>query len=172
MKKLPRFKGEEKVPFMLLVALGTLVLDQLSKLLVRRLMWEGESIVVVPRVFHLTYIRNPGAAFGLLAHQTAFFIGIALVVVGAVLFGHRYIPDESRAMRFALGLLAGGALGNLLDRLRFGRVVDFLDFRVWPVFNLADTAIVIGACLLVLEVWRRDRRGGGPEQEMNPDARH
>lgn len=155
---------------LILVALATLVLDQASKELVQRLMWEGESITIIPHVFHLTYIRNPGAAFGLLAHQTAFFIGVALVVVGVVVVGYRRIPEGRRLLRFSLGLVAGGALGNLIDRLRFGLVVDFLDFRVWPVFNLADTAIVIGACLLVLEIWRSDRAAG--RRGMDPDAGH
>jgi signal peptidase II len=131
-----------------------LLLDQGSKAAVQMLMYQGESIPIVKKVFHLTYILNPGAAFGFLAHQTNLFIIVTLVLVLGVLLFYRRLPLERAFLRYGLALIVGGALGNLVDRLRFGRVVDFLDFRIWPVFNLADSAIVIGACLLILEFLR------------------
>lgn len=141
------------------VILGTVLIDQLSKALVRSLMDRGESIAVLPPVFYLTYIHNAGAAFGLLSERVPLFVAVAVLVVGAILAGYRRISREQLLIRLGLGLIAGGAIGNLIDRLRFGSVVDFLDFRVWPVFNLADSAIVMGAFLLIWEMWQSGKRG-------------
>ncbi|HHW45099.1 MAG TPA: signal peptidase II [Desulfotomaculum sp.] len=146
--------------FFWVTALAALVVDQVSKELIQRWMWEGESIAVIPHVFHITYIRNPGAAFGLFPYRTGFFVAVTLLVAAAVVVAHLRLSPARHLMRISLGLVLGGAVGNLIDRLRFGLVVDFLDFRIWPVFNLADTAIVIGAFLLVLAVWRDDRETG------------
>lgn len=131
---------------------AVLLIDQGSKAAVQMLMYLGESIPVLPPVFYLTYIMNPGAAFGILPNQKVLFITTGILLITGVLVGYRKMPPEKKLLRFSLGLVLGGALGNLLDRLRFGRVVDFLDFRVWPVFNLADTAIFIGVCLLAWEL--------------------
>jgi signal peptidase II len=136
------------------VILATFLIDQVSKAAVQSLMFLGESIPVAPPFFHLTYIMNPGAAFGLLAYQTPLFIAVGVLLMIGVLVVYRKIPAKKALVRYGLGLVLGGALGNLADRLRYGRVVDFLDFRVWPVFNLADAAIFIGACLLVWELLR------------------
>jgi len=136
--------------FFLIIAL-VLLLDQGSKAAVQMWMYQGESIPIVKQVFHLTYILNPGAAFGFLAYQTNLFIIVTAGLVLGVLLFYRSLPLERVLVRYGLALVVGGALGNLVDRLRFGKVVDFLDFRVWPVFNLADSAIVIGACLLILD---------------------
>jgi signal peptidase II len=148
--------------FFWLTALIVLVVDQFSKGLVQYLMYEGQSVPIIPHVFHLTYVRNPGAAFGLFAHRTAFFIVATLLVVAGAVAGALRLPPGHRLLRLSLGLVVGGAIGNLIDRLRFGLVVDFLDFRIWPVFNLADTAIVTGAFLLLYTLWReeRERKGG------------
>lgn len=146
-----------------LVILITFILDQTSKAAVQLWMYQGESIPVAPPFFHLTYILNPGAAFGLMAYQTTFFVAVTVIMLAGVAVGYRFICAERPMLRYGLGLIVGGALGNLTDRLRFGQVVDFLDFRVWPVFNLADTAIVIGACLLILEVLKD--RPKEPEKE-------
>lgn len=135
-----------------LIILAAFLVDQSSKAAVQILMYLGESIPVAPPVFYLTYIMNPGAAFGLLAYQTSLFVTVTVLLVAGVLLGYRKLPPGRNLLRYGLGLVLGGALGNLADRLRYGQVVDFLDFRVWPVFNLADTAIVIGACFLVWEL--------------------
>ncbi|OPX86125.1 MAG: Lipoprotein signal peptidase [Pelotomaculum sp. PtaU1.Bin035] len=135
------------------VIIITFLLDQVSKAIVQMLMYHGESIPLVPHVFNLTYILNPGAAFGLLAYQTSLFVAITVILTAGVLFGYRRLPLERHLLRYGLGLIVGGALGNLLDRLRYGFVIDFLDFHVWPVFNLADTAIVMGACFLVWDLF-------------------
>lgn len=134
-------------------------LDQLTKIAVRRHLVPGESIPVWPGVFHLTYVQNPGAAFGILKYQTGFFIGVTILVVVAILLYARRLGPNMGWVELALALELGGALGNLLDRLRFGYVVDFFDFRIWPVFNVADMAIVSGVGLLFLMLLKAE---GGP----------
>lgn len=141
-----------------LIAIATFILDQYSKFLIMANMSRGQSIPVIENIFHITYIHNPGAAFGLLANKTSFFVAVSLLVVaGAVIFYWKTRP-MGKTMSLALGLVVGGSLGNLADRIRFGEVVDFFDFRVWPVFNVADSAIVVGAGLLVILLWRSEGR--------------
>jgi signal peptidase II len=139
------------VPFLLLVAL-VLGIDQLSKYIIRANFQPNESLPVINSVFHLTYVNNPGAAFGLLAYKTPVFVTVTLLVAVVILVAYRFLPPDRILLRLALALMLGGALGNLIDRLRFGYVVDFLDFRIWPVFNLADMAIVGGVILLCWEL--------------------
>ena len=117
------------------------ILDQLVKHAVLGSMHLGESIPIIKDVFHITFVLNPGAAFGMLEHQRWIFIVVALLVVVLALVFYKHIQRESLITRIGAGLLLGGALGNLLDRIQSGLVVDFLDFRIWPVFNIADIAI-------------------------------
>ncbi|MBT9169163.1 MAG: Lipoprotein signal peptidase [Syntrophomonadaceae bacterium] len=145
---------------MLLIAVLVVLFDQLSKLLVVNTMSLNQSIPVIPNVFHITYVHNFGAAFGLLAHRTGFFILVAVAVVLLLLAFLRYLPKEQKLLRVALVLQLGGAAGNLIDRVRVGYVIDFFDFRVWPVFNVADIAIVFGIGLLILDLTRNAREKG------------
>lgn len=138
-----------------LLAVVVLILDQLSKYVVRVNMELYQSIPVIENIFHITYIRNPGAAFGILAQQTLFFIIItSAVLIGMAVF-YRHIINEGPLVQWSMGMVAGGAVGNLIDRVRYGEVVDFFDFRIWPVFNIADIAIVLGVGLLIIEIFRR-----------------
>jgi len=142
-----------------LISVSTVVLDQASKVQIMHTMRLHESIPVVPEFFSLTYIRNPGAAFGLLASSgQAFrliFFGLtsvlALGLLGMIFF--RLRQDDWVGQLSIAGIL-GGALGNLLDRVRFGEVIDFLNFYVngyhWPAFNVADAAISVGVFFLIL----------------------
>jgi len=132
------------------------LLDQVTKLAVRRRILPGQSIPVWPGVFHLSYVQNPGAAFGILKYQTGLFIAVTAVVATAIIIYARRLGPGAGWLRLALALELGGALGNLIDRLRFGYVVDFLDFRVWPVFNVADMAVVVGVGLLFLHLLRAE----------------
>lgn len=144
--------------------IGVWIIDRILKILVQRNFVEGESLVVIPKVFHLTYVLNPGAAFGLLAGQVWVFVVTALLVVCGVIIGQFRIPPQEKLARLALGMIGGGALGNLYDRLVIGRVVDYLDFRIWPfVFNFADSMIVIGAGLLLFVLYR-DKEGFAGER--------
>jgi signal peptidase II len=111
-------------------------------------------------VLQLRFTTNPGGAFGLFGSLPALFVAISVLVVVAVLFASRDLPSVASAL--GLGLVLAGGLGNLTDRaIRgpgfSGEVVDFIDFHVWPVFNLADTALVVGAAVLLISGIRRDR---------------
>ena len=135
------------VLFLAFIVIG---IDRLSKYYIETHMWPGMSIPVIHDVFHITYIINPGAAFGILEHQTGFFILVSVAMIAAVVWYVPRIPARYRLLRFGIGMQAGGAIGNLIDRVRYGGVVDFLDFRIWPVFNVADMAIVGGVgCILI-----------------------
>ncbi len=132
-----------------LLLLTVALLDQISKAYIRSHLLVGASIPVIDNVFHITYILNPGAAFGIMAYRKGFFILVALVLVGVIGYFYPRIPRNCYLVKSGLGLMAGGAVGNVIDRIRTGYVVDFFDFRIWPVFNIADIAIVGGvACLL------------------------
>jgi signal peptidase II len=135
-------------------------LDQGVKALVVRLLPPDASIPLVPGVLFLTHVRNTGVAFGLLSGiPPAVIVLVALTVVFLVTYNEgRRLHD--RWSRVAGGLLLGGAAGNLGDRIRLGYVVDYLDLRIWPVFNLADTAVVCGSAILLLALLRRNRGEG------------
>lgn len=143
------------------VALIVLGLDQLTKRLITDSFTLGESRGVLGAVLHFTCQINTGGAFSMLPDSTAVLSVVSgVVVLGLLLFGPRLAADSSLAL-IGLGLVAGGALGNLLDRIRLGYVVDFIDFRVWPVFNVADIGITVGAGLLILAL----ATGGKPRPD-------
>lgn len=137
-------------------------LDQLTKWWVSRTLSYGDEIPVIEGFFHLSHVRNPGAAFGILATspepvRVFFFVGVTLVAIALILSFFRKLAPGDRFSALSLGLILAGALGNLIDRVRFGEVVDFLHFRLWggyswPDFNLADSFIVVGVMLLVIEL--------------------
>lgn len=123
-------------------------------------------MIVIPKIFHLTYVLNPGAAFGLMAGQTWIFVVTAIIVLGGVVYGQFRIAREDRITRLALGLIGGGALGNLYDRVVIRSVVDYLDFQIWPyVFNFADSMIVLGAGLLIIALYREEKDHVKPVSE-------
>lgn len=135
--------------WLFVLPLAVVILDQFSKYIVVENMALGESIPIIEEVFHLTYILNPGAAFGMLAHNRLFFIAIAVVVIGIIIWARREILASPLEVKAGCGLFLGGAIGNLIDRARQGLVIDFFDFRIWPVFNIADIAICIGVGLII-----------------------
>jgi signal peptidase II len=132
------------------IVLAVVALDQALKAFVERTIPVGGSLPLVPPVLYLTNVRNPGIAFSALP-------GIPLIVPAAIaltliflLFYNKARWSHRPTASFGVALLAGGAIGNLIDRVRVGAVIDYLDLRVWPVFNLADAAITVGAALLIL----------------------
>lgn len=135
--------------WLFVLPLAVVILDQFSKYIVVENMALGESIPIIEEVFHLTYILNPGAAFGMFAHNRLFFIAIAVVVIGIIIWARREILASPWEVKAGCGLFLGGAIGNLIDRGRQGLVIDFFDFRIWPVFNIADIAICIGVGLII-----------------------
>jgi signal peptidase II len=133
------------------VALGVFVLDRLTKYLVIHSLEVGQSLPLFP-FFQISHVRNTGTFFGLLPHAQLFFILFALAVI--IFLAVRYHTFEPRA-RLVFAFILGGALGNLTDRLLFGSVIDFLDFRIWPAFNLADAAVSLSVILLILFEFKR-----------------
>jgi len=152
-----------RVAFLLFgVAAVVVAIDQVTKALVVSNLGEGESRHVIGGVLSWTLQRNPGSAFGLFRHFPVLFTVLAaLIALAIVVRGPR---ARDRLTAAALGLVLGGALGNLVDRIARppglfrGRVIDFIDFHWWPVFNLADSAVVIGAALLLIASYRTERR--------------
>lgn len=135
--------------WLFVLPLAVVILDQFSKYIVVENMALGESIPIIEEVFYLTYILNPGAAFGMFAHNRVFFIAIAVIVIGIIIWARREILASPWEVKAGCGLFLGGAIGNLIDRARQGLVIDFFDFRIWPVFNIADIAICIGVGLII-----------------------
>ena len=144
-----------------LVSTITVLLDQATKLQITQSMRLHESIPVVPDFFSITYIRNPGAAFGILASSSngfrLVFFGLtsmfALALLGTILYR---LKSDDWGGQLSVAAVFGGAIGNLLDRVRFGEVIDFLDVYVgayhWPAFNVADAAISVGVCFLAFHL--------------------
>ena len=139
---------------MILIWLSFLVilLDRFTKITIVSKMTEGESIPVLDNIFHITYVLNPGAAFGMLPHNRPFFLLIGAVAVVAIIWLRKDILSEGWKVRCGTALFLGGTLGNLWDRIQTGLVIDFLDFRIWPVFNVADIAICVGTGLIMWDM--------------------
>ena len=142
------------------IGLAVVILDHITKYLVTRNMTLHQSIPVIPEVFHLTYVRNPGAAFGILPNQRLFFVLVTLVVLGVLIYFANQ-KGNSALLLTSFGLMLGGAVGNLIDRILWITVIDFFDFRFFPVFNIADSAIVIGVGLFALDMLLDTRRNKG-----------
>lgn len=146
----------------ILLAALVLALDYFTKWLVMTRMVEYESIPIIPGFFSLNYIRNPGAAFGMLANQKWLFVVVSLATIGGIVY-YAFKPEgRKRWVAIDMGLILGGAVGNLLDRLRFEAVVDMFHFywRDWyfPIFNVADIAIVCGVGLFILCLYLEARQ--------------
>ena len=140
---------------------GVVAIDQITKAVALSALDDGESVRAIDGVLHWTLQRNPGAAFGLFRRAPVLFTILAIVISAAIIVAAPRVRDRMNGI--ALGLVLGGALGNLVDRLFRppgpfrGRVIDFIDLRVWPTFNAADVAVVAGAALLAIA----SMRGGG-----------
>ncbi len=151
---------------MALIGLSTAVvlLDQATKYWIQSRMAYGESAPVIPNIFHITYILNPGAAFGILENKTWFFVLVAVLLIGGMAYIYPRLPSDRPLLKLGAGLLTGGAVGNLIDRIRLGQVVDFFDFRIWPIFNVADICIVCGvACLAYVLLFMPEPPNSGEE---------
>ncbi len=151
-----------------LLAASIVVLDQVTKHLIDSGMRLYDSLPVIDGFFNITYVRNPGAAFSLLANanptfRAIFFICVTVAAVVLILYYLRLSKMKSMWLIAALSLILGGAVGNLIDRVRFGEVIDFLDVYVgtfhWPAFNVADSAICVGAALLLIGMIAKKRQG-------------
>ncbi|MDW8120591.1 MAG: signal peptidase II [Chloroflexota bacterium] len=142
----------------LVTLLAVLALDQVSKAVIQAVLPEGASVVLTP-FLRLTHITNTGSAFGLFQGYTLFLIVASVVGLVVLILFYRQNRNAHPLVRLCIGLMVGGALGNLIDRVRLGYVVDFVDLGWWPVFNLADSAIVVGISGLVVAFLAAQSRG-------------
>ena len=134
--------------------LGVIALDRFTKIFFSNLLDLNESIAVIQNVLHFSLVHNTGIAFGLFKDCGAVFIIIPVILTGLLIYNvyyYRHSENLTRTYIIAFSLILGGAVGNLIDRLFIGYVIDFIDFRVWPVFNVADSAITIGAAIILLK---------------------
>ena len=141
-----------------LIGLLVLVADQLSKIWIRTNLLEGHYLFQVG-FFRIIHIHNTGAAFGLFRDQSLALTIVAIIAITIILVytfvGYRHLPWlDSKLGKVALGLILGGTVGNLIDRLRFGYVTDFIDFGFWPAFNIADSAVTIGVIIIAYCILR------------------
>lgn len=146
-----------------LTATTIVILDQVTKRIAESslLLQPDHSVSIIGELLRLTYVQNRGAAFGILQNQSMLFVIVGVAVVAAILVSYRYFPRMSLLLNVALGLQLGGAVGNLADRIRLGYVIDFVDVAIWPVFNVADSAIVVGVGVLAFHLVKgSDRRDG------------
>lgn len=145
----------KKNVFIFSTAIIILLLDQLAKFLIRQNFQLNQSIPIIKNVLHLTYITNTGSAFGLFRDFNFIFVIFSIIVIAIIFYYVKNIENNEKPLQFSAGLLLGGTIGNLIDRLFYGAVIDFIDFRIWPVFNFADSAVTISAILLTCLLWKR-----------------
>ncbi|MDP2724962.1 MAG: signal peptidase II [Syntrophales bacterium] len=147
---------------------AVVLLDQATKAGIASKMLLYDSSIIIEGLLNLTYVRNPGAAFGFLSHaspvfRSTFFILTTVSAIGLIFYYVAVSKEDESCLVFALSLILGGAAGNLIDRMRFGEVIDFIDVYWktyhWPAFNVADAAISLGACIMIFEMLRRKKKG-------------
>ena len=145
----------DKILFVTVVAL-----DQFVKGIIAASMIPGESIPIFKHIFHITYVLNPGAAFGILPHQRELFLFAGALILIATFIFYIKMKNSDGTLKFGLITLISGATANLIDRFQNGLVIDFIDLRVWPVFNIADVAIIIGVCCMIYSIVFRMEESG------------
>jgi signal peptidase II len=152
---------------LLIFCIGILLLDQWTKSLVVEKLPLYQRVEVIQGFFNLTHVRNTGGAFGIFGGEkgglgSILFVVVSLIAIGAIVFLFLKIKENEKTLAFSFSLILSGAVGNLIDRLRYGEVVDFLDFHLssyhWPAFNVADSAICIGIGLMALELLKGDHK--------------
>ena len=150
--------------FAVIAAVG-IIIDQITKIYIDRSMKLFDSIPVIENFFHITYVRNKGAAFSFLSSASwrlPFFITVSIVAALVILIAFRKLRDDQKLAQTSLALIFSGAVGNLIDRVRMGEVIDFLDAHWyrhhWPAFNVADSLICVGVFLLAVDMFLEEKR--------------
>jgi len=147
-----QFRSQLDIIISLIITISIVFIDRASKHFIDELLDLGESIPVIKDVFHITLVHNTGIAFGFFKDQGIVFIVIPVIAIILLIFNIYYYKqnDEALSHTYIIGfsLILGGAIGNLIDRIIFGYVIDFIDVRFWPVFNVADSAITVGAAII------------------------
>ena len=150
-----------------LITIVFLVIDIISKFVITNFLELGESITIIDNFFNITYVRNTGAAWSMFSSNKLFVLLVSCIIIFLVIWYLYKNKVENKIEKIGYSLILGGAFGNLFDRIVYGYVIDFFDFDIfsyeYPIFNLADTFIVIGVCLLLITIIRK---------EHNNDNRH
>ena len=153
-----RARSQFDIVLSFLITISIVFLDRVTKGFFTSLLSYGESLPVIKNIFHMTLVHNTGIAFGFFKDQGIVFIIIPIIAIILLVFNIFYYRqnDEvlSRPYIIAFSLILGGAIGNLIDRIAYGYVIDFIDFRIWPVFNIADSAITIGAVIILFQCFQ------------------
>jgi len=151
----------KSIRWLLVIATIIVIIDQLTKFFVRQYMAYGDTWApwdwMMPYA-RLLYIHNTGAAFGLFKNANPVFMVLAVIVSGVIIYYYPQIPSTEKVIRFALSLQLAGAVGNLIDRIFFGRVTDFISVGNFAIFNVADSSITVGVVILLIAVWLQDRK--------------
>jgi len=167
---------KQKYWILLIFCFGILVLDQWSKYIIVQEMSLYRKVEVVHGFFNIVHVRNTGGAFGIFGGArggigSILFVVVSLIAIVAIVFLFIKTSEKERTLALSFSLILSGALGNLIDRLHYGEVVDFLDFHIatyhWPAFNVADSAICVGIGLMALEILKRDRRKSTKSETPN-----
>jgi len=133
---------------------SVILIDRMTKMFFSTVLHPAESLCIIRNVFHFTLVHNTGIAFGLFRDNGFVFLVIPVIAVGLLIYNLYYYHKFGELDRWyiaAFSLILGGAIGNLIDRIFLGHVVDFIDFRIWPVFNIADSAITVGAVIIFIK---------------------
>jgi len=144
-----------KYIFIFLTALIVILIDQISKYLIKINFELNQSLSIINNIFHLTYITNSGAGFGIFQQQKFLLILISIIVIGFIFYYLPRIKKKEKLLQVFVGFILGGTIGNLVDRVAYGYVIDFLDFRIWPIFNFADSFVSVGVLGLIIYFWKK-----------------
>lgn len=140
--------------FFFLSALVIVALDRLTKYWIMQNLPENSSIKIIPRILLITHVKNSGASFGLFQGYANVLAVISVIAIILIIFIKIYLKFDSYFYNIAIGFILGGAIGNLIDRIFYGEVIDFLNFAYWPVFNIADSFIIIGFGIVIIFLFR------------------
>ena len=148
---------------LIITSLGVLLIDMLSKVLVKHFIFLGQRIKIIKNLFYITYVKNTGAAFSIFRNNTLFLVILSVFVIGLLFYYLNKKDYISKIESISYGLILGGAVGNLFDRVIYGYVIDFIDICIfgydYPVFNIADMAIVFGVILVIIDMFRGEKNG-------------
>ena len=151
-------RSQTDLAISLIVTFTVILIDRLTKIYFSSLLSSGESLPVIPNVLNMTLVHNTGIAFGLFKDQGIVFIIIPIIAIIFLIYNIYYYRNNGEALTrpyiVASSLILAGAIGNLIDRIAFGHVIDFIDLHVWPVFNVADSAITIGATIILIKCFQ------------------
>jgi len=151
-------RSQFDILFTILITFSVVCVDRVTKFFISELLVYGESLPIIRNILHMTLVHNTGIAFGFFKDQGIIFIVIPIVAIFLLAFNIYYYRQNHEALNriyiMGFSLILGGAIGNLIDRIVYGHVIDFIDFRIWPVFNIADSAITIGAILIAIKCFK------------------